>query len=193
MNPRKEKLKTNAAGEYIFWAYTYRNTHTGQYYCGVTVNRSNRRSLWKNTKYKYAGKKVNDARLQYNDWDNDWEYKETQMSSPTYESLLTEMEQVEAYLIAYYGSFTNGYNTRPAGSGRGSRSRVLVIEADGKQSVYDSCESVAAAFSMSPGIVYHYAYRTPSHKNRKGMSFLPIDDTATMSALPPTFTTTYSI
>ena len=38
-----------------------------------------------------------------------------------------------------------------------------------------------------------YAYRLEGHRKKNGMIFLPIDDTATMTALPTDFLTTYSI
>lgn|GEM_PF-6852256 len=188
-----KNLKKNTAGEYVFWGYYYKNVHTGKYYCGVTVNHSNRKSLWKNLKYKYAGEKVYQARQQYHDWKNDWEYTETEHSAKTLEELLSQMDYLENYLITYHDSYRNGYNSNNGGGGRSSRSRVLVVEKDGTQVIYDSCEDVAKAYYMSPGNVYHYVYRVDGHRKRNGMIFLPIDDTATMSALPPTFTTTYSI
>ena len=190
---KKENVKTNAAGEYLYWGYTYRNTHTFQYYCGVTVNPGNRKSTWKNPNNKYAGEKVNQARKQYHDMDNDWEYEEFEFTASSFETLEGEMDYTEEYLIAIHDSYRNGYNTRPSGCGRGSRSRILVIDKDGKHIIYDSCEDVARAYTMSAGNVYHYAYGTTDHRKRNGMIFLPIDDTTTISALPPTFITTYSI
>ena len=133
------------------------------------------------------------ARQQYHDWKNDWEYTETEQSAKTLEELLSQMDYLENYLITYHDSYRNGYNSNNGGGGRSSRSRVLVVEKDGTQVIYDSCEDVAKAYYMSPGNVYHYVYRVDGHRKRNGMIFLPIDDTATMSALPPTFTTTYSI
>lgn len=193
MKLKEKNVKKNEKGEYLFWAYTYRNVHTGRYYCGVTVNPSGRKSIWKNLKYKYAGEKVYQARKQYHDWANDWVYTETVFTASTFETLLSEMEYTEAYYIFIYDSYRNGYNTRPSGSGRGSRSRILVIEKNGTQVIYNSCEDVARAYTMSTGNVYFYVYNSEGHRRRNGMIFLPIDDSTTMSALPPTFTTTYSI
>lgn len=188
-----ENVKTNFAGELLFWGYTYCNTHTGKYYCGVTIDPSNRKSVWTNIKYKYAGEKVYQARMQYQDWEHDWVYDEIEFSAPTFDSMLTSMDYTERYLIDIYDSYRNGYNSNRGGAGRGSKSRVLVILKDGTQLIYDSCEAVAKAYTMSPGNVYHYAYRTDTHTKRNGMIFLPIDDTTTMTALPQTFITTYSI
>ena len=58
----EKNLKKNADGNYLYWGYYYRNTHTGLYYCGVTINPSNRKSLWKNLKDTYAGNKEFKAR-----------------------------------------------------------------------------------------------------------------------------------
>ncbi len=193
MKLKECNLKRNDAGEFLYWAYTYKNTHTGRYYCGVTVNPSGRKSIWKNLEYKYAGEKVYQARKQYHDWANDWVYTETVFTASTFETLLTEMEYTEAYYISIYDSYRNGYNTRPSGSGRGSRSRILVIEKDKKQVVYNSCEDAAEAYTMSPGNVYHYAYGTTTHTRKNKMVFIPIDDATITSSLTPEFLTTYSI
>ena len=103
------------------------------------------------------------------------------------------MDYTEYYLITYYDSYYNGYNSNLGGGGRSSRSRILVIEKNGNQVIYNSCEDVAKSYTMSPGNVYFYVYHSEDHRKRNGMIFLPIDDTITMSALPPTFTSTYSI
>lgn len=188
-----ENLKRNDVGDFLFWGYDYRNTHTNKRYCGVTVNTSNRKSMWKNLNYKYAGDKVYQARKQYHDWEKDWVYTEYECSAKTLDELLSQMDFTENYLIKLYDSYHNGYNSNAGGCGRSCRSRILVIEKDGTQVIYDSCEEVAKAYTMSPGNVYFYVYNSESHRKRNGMIFLPIDDSTTMSALPPTFTTTYSI
>ena len=193
MKPKEANLKKNDAGDYLFWAYTYRNVHTGLYYVGVTVNRGNRKSIWKNIKNRYGGEKISQARKQYPDWEKDWEYTEVECTARTFEELLAQMDYTENYLITYYNSYYNGYNSNLGGGGSSSKSRILVIEKDGNQVIYNSCEDVARVYTMSPGNVYHYAYGTTEHRKRNGMIFLPIDDTATMTALPPTFLSTYSI
>ena len=188
-----ENLKKNDAGELLFWGYNYLNTHTGKRYCGVTVDPSNRKSIWKNLNYKYAGEKVYQARKQYHDWANDWIYTETEYSAKSFDVLLSEMVYTECYLISYYDSFRDGYNSNPGGGGRSSKSRILVIEKDGTKRIFNSCEDVARTYTMSPGNVYHYVYKVDNHTKKNGMIFLPIDDSTTISALSPTFITTYSI
>ncbi len=190
---KNENIKINEFGLYYAVVYYYKCIPTGLYYCGATIDESSRRSAFKNIKYSYGGKKIDDARALYPDIANQWEYQPIPIMSASVDELLWQMDYIEHYLISYYDSYRNGLNSNPGGLGRNSRSRVLVIEKDGTQVIYDSCEDVARAYTMSPGNVYHYVYKVEGHRKRNGMIFLPIDDTATMSALPPTFTTTYSI
>ena len=186
-------VKRNDAGDYVGIAYYYKNLKTGLYYCGSTIRESNRKSIFKNVKYSYGGKKINAARMNYTDWEHDWEYMPFTITASTLDSLLDQLDYAESYLIKYYDSCRNGYNSNMGGSGRSSRSRILVVEKDGTQVIYNSCEDVARQYTMSPGNVYHYVYGKEDHRKKNGMIFLPIDDNTTMSTLPPTFLTTYSI
>ena len=188
-----ENIKINEFGLYYAVVYYYKCIPTGLYYCGATIDESSRRSAFKNNKYSYGGKKIDDARVLFPDVANQWEYKPTRVMSADINTLLEQMDFLEHYLIEKFNSYRKGYNSNPGGLGRGSKSRILVVDVNGAHVVFNSCEDAALELSMSPGMVWHYAYGGDGHRKRNGMIFLPIDDTATMSALPPTFTTTYSI
>ena len=188
-----ENIKKNALGLFCAVAYYYRCIPTGLFYCGATIDESTRKSAFKSIKNSYGGKKIDSARQSYPDISKQWEYKPIPIVSASVDELLEQMDYLEHYLISYYDSYRNGYNSNPGGSGRGSKSRVLVILKDGTQRIFNSCEDVAREYTMSPGNVYHYVYMLEGHRKRNGMIFLPIDDNTTMSALPPDFFTTYSI
>lgn len=190
---KEENVKQNASGDFIGVAYYYRNKHTGLYYCGATVKESTRKSAFKNVNCSYGGKKIDKARAEFSNWDQDWEYTPIKITAHTIDELITALDYTESYLIAFYDSYRTGYNSNQGGLGRSSRSRILVIEKDGTKRVFNSCEDVARTYTMSPGNVYHYVYKVESHTKKNGMIFLPIDDSTTMSALPPTFLTTFSI
>ena len=188
-----ENIKKNALGLYCAVVYYYKCIPTGLYYCGATIDESSRKSAFKSINNSYGGNKIDSARRSYPDVANQWEYKPIPIVSASVDDLLWQMDYMERYLISYYDSYRKGYNSNKGGLGRNSRSRVLVIAKDGSQIIYDSCEDVARAYTMSPGNVYHYVYRVEGHRKKNGMIFLPIDDTTTMSALPKNFITTYSI
>ncbi len=190
INPNN--LKTNALGEFLYWAYAYRNRHTNMYYCGVTVNPGNRKSIWTNLKYKYAGEKVFQARIQYHDWANDWEYKEQDFSAPTLEELLKAMRKTESDLIAIHDSFRNGYNSNPGGQGRYSRFPVVVTEPTGITRTFQTNKDAADYYGISSKAVHYYVYTSKTHM-RKEDNLVFAAATTTYSAGLTTFTTSISI
>ena len=176
------KLKNNAAGLYEFTAYYYRNKITGKYYCGVTLHPGNRKSIWKGLTFKYAGKKLNDARKLYGVGKEVWEYEETTILVADINDVIATMENVERALILKYDSYNNGYNSNFGGPGRGSKGYVSVSMPGADTVVYNSCEAAAVALGMSPGIVYYYVYTSKTHK-KKGNGYV-------FDVVPPSWTTT---
>ena len=170
------KLKKNAAGLYEFTAYYYKNRETGLCYCGVTLHPGNRKYIWKNLKYKYAGDKLNDARKKYGIDEEVWEYEETIVLVADINDVIETMDNVESALIAKYDSYKNGYNSNAGGLGRGTKSRVSVSMPGVGEVVYSSCEEAAKALGMSDGIVYYYTFTSKTHtKKSGGWVFTPID------------------
>ncbi len=190
---KANNIKKNDQGLYTAVVYFYKCKSTGLYYCGATIDESSRRSSFKNLNYSYGGKKIDEARKLYPDIDNEWEYNPIPVMSSTVDDLIWEMDYLERYLISYYDSFNNGYNSNMGGLGRGGRSKILVVEKNGNQRIFNSCEEAARIYTMSPGNVYHYCYKDNGHRKKNGMIFLPIDDSTTMSALPSSFFSTYNI
>ena len=176
------KLKKNAAGLYEFTAYYYRNKKTAKYYCGVTLHPDNRQSIWKGLTFKYAGKKLNDARKLYGVGKEIWEYEETIVLVADINDVIATMENVERALILKYDSYNNGYNSNFGGPGRGSKGYVSVSMPGADTVVYNSCEAAAVALKMSPGIVYYYVYTSKTHK-KKGNGYV-------FNVVPPSWTTT---
>ena len=177
-----KKLKKNADGFYEFTAYCYRNKITGKYYCGVTLHPGNRKSIWKGLTFKYAGKKLNDARKLYGVGKEVWEYEETTILVADINDVIATMENVERALILKYDSYNNGYNSNFGGPGRGSKGYVSVSMPGADTVVYNSCEAAAVALKMSPGIVYYYVYTSKTHK-KKGNGYV-------FDVVPPSWTTT---
>lgn len=177
-----KKLKKNADGFYEFTAYCYRNKITGKYYCGVTLHPGNRKSIWKGLTFKYAGKKLNDARKLYGVGKEVWEYEETIVLVADINDVIATMDNVERALILKYDSYNNGYNSNLGGPGRGSKGYVSVSMPGADTVVYNSCEAAAVALKMSPGIVYYYVYTSKTHK-KKGNGYV-------FDVVPPSWTTT---
>lgn len=161
-----KKLKKNAAGLYEFTAYYYKNKITGKYYCGVTLHPDNRKSIWKGLTFKYAGKKLNDARKLYGVGDDMWEYWSLTMTAVSVNDLIKEMDYLEAYLIAFYNSYHDGYNSNAGGLGRGSKGRVSVTIPGYDTVIYDSVQEAAEALGMSHGVVYYYVHNSKTHKKK---------------------------
>lgn len=160
------KLKKNAAGLYEYTAYYYKNKITGKYYCGVTLHPGNRKSIWKGLTFKYAGKKLNDARKLYGVGDDVWEYWSLTITAATVNDLIKDMDYLEAYLIAFYDSYHNGYNSNAGGLGRGSKGLVSVSRPGYDTVIYDSVQEAAEALGMSPGIMYYYVHKSKTHKKK---------------------------
>ena len=180
------KLKRNAAGLYEITAYIYRNKITGLYYCGVTLHRGNRKSAWKNKMYKYAGAKLNAARIKYGVGEDAWEYQETIVLVADINDILKTMDNVEAALILKYDSYHNGYNSTPFGPGRGSGGRVSVSIPGYDTVVYDSVQAAAYALKMSPGIVYYYVHTSKTHiKKDNGYTFQELSSHTTSTTIQP--------
>ena len=161
-----KKLKKNAAGLYEFTAYYYRNKKTGKYYCGVTLHPDNRKSIWKGLTFKYAGKKLNDARKLYGVGDDVWEYWSLTITAATVNDLIKDMDYLEAYLIAFYDSYHDGYNSNAGGLGRGSKGRVSVTIPGYDTVIYDSVQEAAEALGMSHGVVYYYVHNSKTHTKK---------------------------
>lgn len=180
------KLKKNAAGLYEFTAYYYKNRITGMYYCGVAIHPGSRKYIWKSLKCKYAGKKLNDARILYGVGDDVWEYWEVTITATTIDELIKEMDYTEAYLIAKYDSLRNGYNSTSYGPGRGSGGQVSVSIPGVGSVVYDSVQAAAYALKMSPGIVYYYVHTSKTHiKKDNGYTFQDLSSqTSTITTTP---------
>lgn len=160
------KLKKNAAGLYEFTAYYYRNKITGKYYCGVTLHPGNRKSIWKGLTFKYAGKKLNDARKMYGVGEDVWEYWNLTITAASVNDLIKDMDYLEAYLIAFYDSYHNGYNSNAGGLGRGSKGRVSVTIPGYDTVIYDSVQEAAEALGMSHGVVYYYVHNSKTHTKK---------------------------
>ena len=181
-----KKLKKNAAGLYEFTAYYYRNKITGKYYCGVTIHIGNRKSLWKGLNNKYAGKKLNDARKKYGIGEDAWEYWDKTMTALTPADLIREMDYTEAYLITYYDSYHNGYNSNAGGPGRGSNGQISVTMPGLGTVVYDSCQAAANALGMSHGIVYYYVHNSGTNtKKDNGYVFKAVSSQTTSITTQP--------
>ena len=161
-----KKLKKNAAGLYEFTAYYYRNKITGKYYCGVTLHPDNRKAIWKGLTFKYAGKKLNDARKLYGVGDEAWEYWSLTMTAASVNDLIRDMDYFEAYLIAFYNSYHDGYNSNAGGLGRGSKGRVSVTIPGYDTVIYDSVQEAAEALGMSHGVVYYYVHNSKTHTKK---------------------------
>lgn len=161
-----KKLKKNAAGLYEFTAYYYRNKKTGKYYCGVTLHPGNRKSIWKGLTFKYAGKKLNDARKLYGVGDDAWEYSSTIVLVADINDVIDTMDNVETALILKYDSYHNGYNSNAGGLGRGSKGRVSVTIPGYDTVIYDSVQEAAEALGMSHGVVYYYVHNSKTHRKK---------------------------
>ena len=161
-----KKLKKNAAGLYEFTAYTLKNKYTLKYYCGVTVHPENRKSVWKGLNNKYAGKKINDARTKYGVGEDAWEFEHKTITAATVNDLIKEMDYLEAYLIAFYNSYHDGYNSNAGGLGRGSKGRVSVSRPGYDTVIYDSVQEAAEALGMSHGVVYYYVHKSKTHRKK---------------------------
>ena len=180
------KLKKNAAGLYEFTAYTLKNKFTLKYYCGVTVHPGNRKSVWKGLTNKYAGKKINDARKKYGVGEDAWEYWEKTITAATKDELIKEMDYTEVYLITYYDSYHNGYNSNAGGPGRGSNGQISVTMPGLGTVVYDSCQAAADALGMSHGIVYYYVHNSGTNtKKDNGYVFKAISSQTTSITTQP--------
>ena len=179
-----KKLKKNAAGLYEFTAYYYKNKITGKYYCGVTLHPDNRKSIWKGLTFKYAGKKLNDARKLYGVGDDVWEYWSLTITAATVNDLIKDMDYLEAYLIAFYDSYHNGYNSNVGGLGRGSKGRVSVTIPGYDTVIYDSVQEAAEALGMSHGVVYYYVHNSKTHTKK--------DNGYVFDVVPPSWTTSIS-
>lgn len=180
------KLKKNAAGLYEFTAYYYRNKLTGLYYCGVTVHPGNRKSIWKCLKSEYAGKKINAARKKYGVGEDAWEFWDKTITAATVDDLIREMDYTEVYLIAFYNSYHNGYNSNAGGLGRGSKGQVSVSMPGYDTVIYDSCQAAAVALRMSPGTVYYYVHTSSTHqKKENGYIFTAVpSQTTSITTMP---------
>lgn len=189
-----ENIMKDDNQQYCAFIYHYLCVPTNSYYCGATIDEANRKSVFKNVKYSYGGLKIDAARKQYQDWNNDWVYESRVITAPTPDLLLDLMDREERGSIIYYDSYENGYNSNRGGIGRGSRSRIMIVAADGTSQIFNSCEDAAERYKLSPGIVYYYAYSSHAHLDKKmDLLFIPIDDASITVSYPPHFITTTTL
>lgn len=97
----------------IIYKYT---SPSGKSYIGQTTNESLRRKNWFNSKYHYAGRKIDRARKKYGRDKFSYEIlvKNTYSSR---EIAIEDLNRLEIYYIGLYDSYRNGYNSTIGGDG----------------------------------------------------------------------------
>lgn len=97
----------------IIYKYT---SPSGKSYIGQTTNEPLRRKNWFNSKYHYAGRKIDRARKKYGRDKFSYEIliKNTYSSR---EIAVEDLNRLEIYYIGLYDSYRNGYNSTIGGDG----------------------------------------------------------------------------
>lgn len=92
--------------------YKWRNIITGKNYIGQSRNLLDRKEAFFNfSNYKYAGRKINEARQKYKD-PYYWEYEILVYCSPE------ALDDQEIKYIKLYDSITKGYNIKTGGTSK---------------------------------------------------------------------------
>ena len=105
-------MKSQASNNQNYVGYIYVRTLkcTGQKYVGQTVNLKKRNSQWKNLKYSYAGRKIDEARKRHGVDDNDWLQDLFMFTALTEEDLASKLDFEETAYIKKYNSVEEGLN-----------------------------------------------------------------------------------
>ena len=97
----------------IIYKYT---SPSGKSYIGQTTNEVLRRKNWFDSKYHYAGRKINRARNKYGR--NKFSYEVLVKNSYSSREIAVEdLNRLEIYYIGLYDSYLNGYNSTIGGDG----------------------------------------------------------------------------
>lgn len=110
---------------------------------------------------------LKDAIQEYGVGEDAWAFWDKTITAATVDDLIKEMDYLEAYLIAFYNSYHDGYNSNAGGLGRGSKGQVSVSRPGYDTVIYDSVQEAAEALGMSPGIVYYYVHNSKTHKKKE--------------------------
>jgi len=97
----------------IIYKYT---SPSGKSYIGQTTNEVLRRKNWFDSKYHYAGRKIDRARNKYGR--NKFSYEVLVKNSYSSREIAVEdLNRLEIYYIGLYDSYLNGYNSTIGGDG----------------------------------------------------------------------------
>lgn len=124
MRTRKENGLTYVPGKgYEGVNYRYTNLINGKSYVGATIRELERRRSWANWSNAYSDSKIANARKSSKR--EDWKYEVLERSYSKDPVKLEKMvEEREAYYIALYDSYDNGYNSNRGGDGMSGMSQT---------------------------------------------------------------------
>lgn len=89
--------------------YKITNNITKKSYIGQSKNLAGRKKIFYDFSKKYAGKKINLARMDYPSASN-WDYEVLEYSNDQ-----NELNELEIYYIYKFNTMLDGYNTSPGG------------------------------------------------------------------------------
>lgn len=121
------------------WTNTTANSDEFNWcYIGSTIHEYNRKSVFKSTKSKYAGKKINDARKEYGIAAFQYQVIEI-VTAPDETTLKMQMNEREKYYINKFNSTITGYNTALYGKGQNG----IKLSDETKKKMSDSHKKIA--------------------------------------------------
>lgn len=88
---------------------------SGKIYIGQTINENKRRRTFKNINMRYAGGKIDLARVKYSPENFKYSVIET-IETQSKKELFQKLNELEIYYIQKYNSFYNGYNSTLGGT-----------------------------------------------------------------------------
>lgn len=101
---------------------------SGKSYIGQTTNERHRRNTWFCKKYRYAGPKIDRARLKYGPTNFSYEILHRKFYFNKKDAT-SDLDNWEIYYIGYFDSYKNGYNSTIGGlSNRGAKRTAEQIE-----------------------------------------------------------------
>lgn len=162
-----DNVDRDANGLFKGTVYIYINTTPGpQYgwvYIGITTNEHERRIKWFNLKNKYSGSKINAARLLFGIDSFTYSILEV-VSCATLKDLLVKLDALERMYIAQYDATRKGYNINGGGVGKAAVA-VLVVDAQGIATRYDSLSEAGIALKLKEGSVRYWLLSKKPMKN----------------------------
>lgn len=150
-------------------------------YIGQTLDETSRNYNWNDTKHRYAGIKINEAREKFGSENFKYEVL-FEIRSFNREEVISILNEKEIYFIKLFDSFNNGYNSNTGGSASYLNSKVenkpVIQLSFGLKFVryWDSIQLAAEYFNIRPIAIHQCCRRDEGRSFTAGYKWIYIED-----------------